>query len=129
MDTPAPSIGDRPRQVRITADGTTGTLHIDGVDFSNLVYAYALQQQAGQPPQLILHAHPHKQGAEFDGLAHVVVGEEPEPGQAIADFLSSIDPKALEQAALNREDLGDDRYGLARAMLAQAADWAQSKGI
>ena len=123
-----PSLGDAPRQVRITSDGTRAALHIDDVDFSNLVTAYSLQQQAKQAPLLVLHAHLHRQAMEFDGMAHVVIGDQPDPAQAVADFVRSLDPKTLEQAALNRDDCGDERYGLTRAMLAQIADWALGNG-
>jgi hypothetical protein len=123
-----PTIGDRPRQVRITTDGTLATLYVDGVEFTNLVHGYSLQQQAGQPPLLVLHANLHRQAMEFDGMAHVVIGDEPDPGQTVADFLRSIDPKTLEQSALQRDDLGEERYALTRAMLAQVADWALNGG-
>lgn len=126
MTTP-PSLGDQPRQVRITAEGTTATLHIDGVDFTNLVYAYALQQSSGQPPQLILHAHPHQQGAEFDGLAHVVIGDDPDPGRTVADFLTGLDPSQLQSAALNRNDLDGSATEITSAILKTLANWAQGR--
>lgn len=128
MTTP-PSLGDAPRQVRIASDGIRPTLHIDGTEFTNIVHGYSLQQQAGQPPLLVLHANLHRQAMEFDGMAHVVIGDQPDPAQAIADFVRSLDPKTLEQAALNRDDCGDERYGLTRAMLAQIAEWALGKGV
>ncbi|MFF8610789.1 hypothetical protein ACF06X_33325 [Streptomyces sp. NPDC015346] len=122
------SLASTPHRVRITTDGITSTVQLGDVDLSDQLRAFTLEQRLGQPPMLVLYAAPHRDGAVFDGLAHVVVGEEqPAPAQLIADFLTSLDPQALEQAALDREDLGDDRYALARAMLQQAADWAQGK--
>ena len=123
-----PSFGDTPRQVRIASDGIRTDLHIDDTEFTNLVHGYSLQQQAGQPPLLVLHVSLHRQAMEFDGMAHVVIGDQPDPAQAIADFVRSLDPKTLEQTALNRDDMGDERYGLTRAMLAQIADWALGEG-
>jgi hypothetical protein len=127
MTTP-PSLGDAPRHVRIASDGIRPALYIDDTEFTNLVHGYSLQQQAGQPPLLVLHANLHRQAMEFDGMAHVVVGDDPNPAQAVVDFLRSLDPKTLEQAALERDDLSNERYGLTRAMLAQAADWALGSG-
>lgn len=127
MATP-PSLGDQPRQVRITSDGIRAALYIDDTELTNLVHGYSLQQQTGQPPLLVLHVNLHRQAMEFEGMAHVVIGDEPDPAQTIADFLRSLDPKALEQAALERDDCGDERYALTRAMLAQAADWALGNG-
>jgi hypothetical protein len=123
-----PTIGDAPRQVRITSDGVRPSLYVDGIEFTDLVNAYSLQQQAGQAPTLVLHANLHRQAMEFDGMAHVVIGDEPDPAQAVVDYLRSLDPKTLEQAALQRDDLGEERYALTRAMLAQAADWALNGG-
>lgn len=74
-------------------------------------------------PQLVLHTR-QPAGAAFAGLAHVLVADPTPPGRVIADFLRSIDPATLEQAALDRNDLGDERYDLTRAMLVQLADWA-----
>ncbi|MGW7283944.1 hypothetical protein ACWGH4_00335 [Streptomyces sp. NPDC054847] len=127
MTTP-PSLGDAPRHVRIASDGTRPALHIDDTEFTNLVHGYSLQQQAGQSPLLVLHVNLHRQAMEFDGMAHVVVGDQPDPAQAVADFVRSLDPKTLEQAALNRDAMDDGRYGLTRAMLAQIADWALGNG-
>ncbi|MET9436874.1 hypothetical protein [Streptomyces sp. NPDC006551] len=122
------SLSSTPRHVHITTDGITSTVQIGDADLSDQLRAFTLEQRLGQPPMLVLYAVPHRDGAVFEGLAHVVVGEEqPDPGQIIADFLTSLDPQALEQAALYRDDLGDERYALTRAMLAQAADWARGK--
>ena len=48
--------------------------------------------------------------------------------RVITQFLGNVDPAALENAALNRDDLGNSRYDLTRAMLRQLADWARGEG-
>uniref|UniRef100_UPI0005186049 hypothetical protein n=1 Tax=Streptomyces capuensis TaxID=1464056 RepID=UPI0005186049 len=59
--------------------------------------------------------------------ARVAVAAPQEPGEAIAQFLASIEPSALENAALNRDDLENVKYDLTRAMLAQLGDWARGR--
>lgn len=77
-------------------------------------------------PTLILHTR-QPAGAAFEGLARVAVAD-PRPASAvIVEFLSSIDAEALENAALNRDDLGNGRYDLTRAMLRQLADAAREE--
>lgn len=121
-------MGDQPRHVRITTDGNLATVHVDGTNLSRHLCGYTLEHRADQLPMLVLYARPGTDGAVFEGMAHVVVGDEPtDPADQIAAFLRSVDPQALEQAALHRDDLGTDRYALARAMLQQAADWAQGR--
>lgn len=122
-----PSLADEPRQVRITTDGTTGRIEVDGTNISSMLHGYSLEHRVGQLPLLVLHAHPHREGVAFEGVAHVAVGTEHDPGEAIAAFLANIDPAALEQAALNRDDLDGTKSELTKAMLAQLADWAQGK--
>ncbi|WP_055713155.1 hypothetical protein [Streptomyces torulosus] len=61
----------------------------------------------------------------FEGLAHVVIGDRPDPGPAAAAFLSVISPAELEKAALARHDLMDGQpHELTRAMLALLREWA-----
>ncbi|MGW2849614.1 hypothetical protein, partial [Streptomyces sp. NPDC001274] len=68
----APSMADEPRHVRITADGTAGSVSIDGADISRSLQGYSLQHQVGAAPILMLHTVPHR-GLDFEGLAHVAV--------------------------------------------------------
>ncbi|MEU4916872.1 MULTISPECIES: hypothetical protein [Streptomyces] len=111
-----------PRPVTITTDGPTAHVTVDGHDLSRQVRAYTVQHEAGQHPQLLLYAKP---GADIalDGLAYVAVAAE-DPAPAVIDFLRGIDPAALEQAALERDDLDDTRNALTRAMLTQLIEWA-----
>lgn len=122
----APNMADNPRRVQITADGMTGRVVVDGTDLSKDVRGYTLEHHVGEAPRLVLHAVAHR-GAQFEGLAHVVVGEEHDPGATVAAFLSSVDPEALQQAALSRDDLDGSKHELTRAMLQQLADWAQGR--
>ncbi|WP_344103708.1 hypothetical protein [Streptomyces beijiangensis] len=98
---------------------------LDGVDVSRHVAAYSLQQAAGEPCTAVLHLSP-RAGAEFDGLARVVVGEAPDPGPAAASFLEAIDGRELERAVLTRHDLLDGQpQELTRAMLRLLIEWAR----
>ncbi|MFH8581627.1 hypothetical protein [Streptomyces zaomyceticus] len=125
--TAEPSLGDQPRTVRITTDGVSAKVEIDGVDMSRLLRGYTLEHRVNEPPLLVLYASGHATPAVFDGFAHVVVGDAPDLGPAIDDFLRSVDAAALERAALDRDDLDGTRHELTRAMLAQLADYALGK--
>lgn len=122
-----PSLGDTERTVNITSDGTRAQILLDAVDISREVAGYTLEHRAGQPPLLVLYALPGARTV-FDGIAEVAVAAEADPGPALAAFLANVDAIALEQAALNREDLDGTRHELTRAMLAQLAEWAQGGG-
>lgn len=123
----AQSKADQPRHVRITADGITGTVAVDGTDISKSVQGYNLEHRVGSVPLLVLYTAPHR-GLNFDGLAHVAVGEQHDPGDIITAFLTNIDPAALQRAALNRDDLDGTSTELTRAMLQQLVDIAQGQG-
>ena len=122
----APSIADQPRHVRITADGVTGSIAIDGTDISKSVQGYNLEHRVGAAPLLVLYTAPHR-GLDFEGLSHVAVGDQADPGEVVAAFLVNIDAADLERAALNRDDLDGTSTELTRAMLRQLADWAQGR--
>ncbi|TXS39686.1 hypothetical protein [Streptomyces sp. t39] len=119
-----PSMAWRARHVRITADGPGADVRLDDQDISPHVAGYTIEHRVGERPVVILHALPTGQ-AVFEGMAQVAVGRPANPAAAVVDFLQGIDPKRLEQAALERDDLTGERYDLARAMVAQLADWAQ----
>ncbi|MEU1078612.1 hypothetical protein ABZ404_39145 [Streptomyces sp. NPDC005878] len=129
-----PSMGDPQHAVKIEATGWGATITVDGHDLSRKLRGYTIEQQAGQPALVVLYKKKDADPIGFEGLAQVAVAhafEEPKPvdeGAVVAVFLANIDPVALENAALNRDDLGNDRYELTRAMLRQLADWAQGKG-
>ena len=115
------------RRVRITSEGTRGTIEIDGADCSEAVSAYSLHHDVGRRPELVIQiadARPH----DFDGYARVVVGTPPDPGPAAAAFLAAIDPALLERAALSRHDLmvGGPHEGT-RVMLAVLQEWASGE--
>jgi hypothetical protein len=121
-----PSMADQPHQVRLTSNGLSGTVEVDGADISAQVQGYNLEARVGAAPLLVLYASPHG-GVVFEGLAHVAIGAEQDPGPSIAAFLASMDPASVEQAALNRDDLQNSKHGVTAAVLAQLADWAQGR--
>ncbi|CAL9666979.1 hypothetical protein SUDANB145_07209 (plasmid) [Streptomyces sp. enrichment culture] len=114
--------------VHIDAQPGQATIRIDGHALPpGSVTGYVLQHDInGALPTLILHTR-QATGAAFDGLARVAVGVPTNPADLITDFLQQIDPAALENAALNRDDLGHNQYDLTRAMLRQLADTARGE--
>ncbi|CAM5491251.1 MULTISPECIES: hypothetical protein [Streptomyces] len=113
--------------VVIDAQPGHANISIDDAEVGNHVVGYTLEHDVPNAlPLLVMHVR-HPAGAIFDGLARVAVAAPQEPGEDVARFLNAIDPAALENAALNREDLGAGQYDLTRAMLAQLADWAQGR--
>ncbi|MFD8384237.1 hypothetical protein ACFV2X_37935 [Streptomyces sp. NPDC059679] len=119
----------KPSAHNIVIDAQPGhaNISIDDAEVGNYVVGYTLEHDVPNAlPLLILHVR-HPAGAIFDGLARVAVAAPQEPGEAIAQFLAGIEPSALENAALNRDDLENVKYDLTRAMLAQLADWAMGR--
>jgi len=113
--------------VVIDAQPGAANIRIDDAEVGQHVVGYTLEHDvANALPLLVLHIR-DADGAYFDGLARVAVAAPQPPGEAIAQFLRGIDPHALENAALNRDDLGDTKYDLTRAMLRQLADWAAGR--
>lgn len=123
----APSMADQPHQVRLTTNGLTASVEIDGTDVSSTVQGYNLEARMGTAPLLVLYAAPGR-GVAFDGLAHVAIGDEADFGDTIAAFLANIDAATLERAALNRDDLDGSSNELTKAILTQLAEIAQGKG-
>ncbi|MEU0837081.1 hypothetical protein [Streptomyces sp. NPDC005969] len=121
-----PSMADQPHQVRLTSNGLSGTVEVDGADISAQVQGYNLEHRVGAAPLLVLYTTPHR-GLDFEGLAHVAIGDQTDPGEAVAAFLANVNPGALQEAALARDDLENSKHGVTAAILAQLADWAQGK--
>ncbi|MEZ7005673.1 hypothetical protein ACBR37_19360 [Streptomyces sp. AD55] len=115
--------------VRIEAQPGDATISLDGVPIPRgQVVGYSLEHDvANALPILVLHTR-QPDGAAWEGLARVAVADpQQDTGEQIAAFLANINPAALERAALERDDLADERYALTAAMLATLADWAQGK--
>lgn len=114
--------------VRIDAQPGHVTIALDGTPLPpGQLTGYTLHHGdiQGVLPTLVLHTR-QPAGAAFEGLARVAVAEpQQDHGRAFQEFLANIDPAALENAALNRDDLGSAKYDLTRAMLAQLAEWAR----
>lgn len=114
--------------VRIDAQPGHATITIDGTPLpTGTVTGYTLQHDIiNGLPLIVLHTR-QPNGAAFEGLARVAVGVTENPADIAASFLSQIDPAELENTALNRDDLGTDKYDLTRAMLRQLTDWARGQ--
>jgi hypothetical protein len=116
--------------VRIDAQPGHATITLDGTPVPReQVTGYVLEHSiADALPMLLLHTR-QPSGVVWEGLARVAVADpQHDIGKQIADFLGNISPGALEGAALERDDLSDERYGLTAAMLRTLAAWAQGKG-
>lgn len=89
--------------IRVCADGPTGSLEVDGVDISDAVHSLAFRMDAQEAPQLLVEVAPHRsQEIEATGVeVTYVVLDDP------AGWLRSIDPKLLERAALDGAGMGD----------------------
>lgn len=114
--------------VRIDAQPGSASIRIDDAEIGEYVLGYTIQHDIHSAlPQMVIHTR-QPAGTLFDAFAQVVVAADPAPGETIRGFLRAINPVELEQAALERDDLGDGRYDLTRAMLAQLTDWAEERG-
>ncbi|MFC7794654.1 hypothetical protein [Streptomyces cinereoruber] len=125
MSTPTePSV----HSVRIDAQPGHAKIVLDNTPLpENQVTGYVLEHSITDAlPTLLLHTR-QPGHMQWQGIARVAIAEQTDPGPVIADFLRSVDPVALERAALNRDDLDGTRHELTRAMLAQLTDWALGK--
>lgn len=115
--------------LHIDAQPGHATISLDGTPMPpGTVTGYTLQHDiaGGLLPLAVLHTR-QPDSVAFEGLARVAVGVTDTPGDIAAAFLAQVDPEALENAALNRDDLGNNQYDLTRAMLRQLADWARGE--
>ncbi|MFE1452005.1 hypothetical protein [Streptomyces olivaceoviridis] len=116
--------------VRIDAQPGHATISINGTPLpAGQIIGYELQHDvANALPMLILHVR-QPTGAVWEGLARVAVADpQQDVGEQTAAFIGTINPAALEGAALERDDLSHERYGLTAAILATLADWARGRG-
>jgi hypothetical protein len=111
--------------VHIDAQPGHATISIDGTPLpAGQVIGYQLEHSiADALPMLILHTR-QPTGAIWDGLARVAVATHQDPGQAVADFVSGLDPAALQRAALDRTDLSGGKTEMTEAILKQITEWA-----
>lgn len=116
------------RAVKLMYSGPGKALvEIDGVDLTNRIHGFRVEAQAPDPQAyVVLDVLPRMDGVEFEGLARVAVGEQPDPGPAAAKFLAAIDAGELERVALMRDDVDSDG-GLTGAMLRQLQEWASGR--
>lgn len=114
--------------LRIDAQPGHATITLDGTPMPpGTVTGYTIQHDINAGiPLAVLHTR-QPDGVAFEGLARIAVGVTDTPADIVAAFLAQIDPAALENAALNRDDLGTDKYDLTRAMLRQLAHWARGE--
>ncbi|MYW43054.1 hypothetical protein [Streptomyces sp. SID161] len=116
--------------VRIDAQPGHATISIDGTPLpAGQVIGYELQHYiASSLPMLVLHVR-QPTGTVWEGLARVAVADpQHDVGEQIASFVSNLNPAAVQGAALERDDLGNDRTSVTEAILKTITDWAQGRG-
>ncbi|MCX4749232.1 hypothetical protein OG455_27630 [Kitasatospora sp. NBC_01287] len=120
-------IPPEPQHVRIQASGPTARLELNGRNMADQVREYQLRHTAGQIPECLLLLKPTAD-VDWDGAARVLVGEDPDPGPAAAQFLAALDGGEVERAVLARHDLLDGApHEFTRALLTQLTEWALGK--
>lgn len=114
---------DPPLPVTIRVeDGTGASVVIGGQELGHQLAGFSVEHASGVPVVTIVPASPD---IRVEGLAEVVVGRPPDPGEAAAAFLEAIDPGELERTALARMDLDGRPYGMTSAILRQLGEWAR----
>lgn len=100
-----------------------------GQDISDHLSGVEISMTGGVPyADVLLHVNPARaMHPEIDVLARVVVAAEPDIGVAVTRFLTAIDPQSLQDAALNRPDLGRGPQDLTKAMITQLIEWANGR--
>ncbi|MFC8008659.1 hypothetical protein [Streptomyces cinereoruber] len=114
--------------VRIDAQPGHANILLDNAPLpADQITGYVLEHSITNAlPTLLLHTR-QPGHVQWQGLARVAVVEQVDPGPVIADFLRAINPAALDQAALGRDDLDGSPNELTKAMLAQLIDWAEGR--
>lgn len=128
QDTESPQVDLRRFRLAGTSAGDM-VVELDGKDISRSVYGVHLNIAADlRNPfaHVVLELSPLA-GSEFDGMARVAIGEQPDPGPAAVQFLTAMDPKELERVALQRLDIDTGEGGLTGAMLRQLIEWASGR--
>lgn len=116
------------RPLRITGkDAFDAEVFLDGQDITSKLRGVHMKVGFDEPAEAMLVLNHRALPSDFDGLARVAIGVEPDPGPAAAKFIAAIDAEMLEQAALNRLDLDPGPQGLTKAMLAQLQEWASGR--
>ena len=116
------------RAVRIDAMPGSASVRIDHHEIGDQILGYTLQHEiSGSLPTLLLHTR-QPSGVAFEGLARVAVASSTPPAEMIVEFLGSVDPLTLERAALNRDDLDNNKGAATRAILRQLTEWAKDGG-
>lgn len=126
-----PSLGSPDGEVQNVRIRMLGPGHAEvllhGIDIASDLIGFQLTAPDPRAvPELVLMLGPRQaSGTSYEGMARVLVGEEPDPGPAAARFLEAIDPEQLQQAALGRADLGAGPNCTTEAILRQLQEWAR----
>lgn len=110
---------------------TAPVIEIDGNDIRADIAGIVIEMDPKHTPRVTLVVPADRvQATHFEGLAVTelsTMAGPPSPGEGAAVFLKAMDAKLLEEAALNRMDLGNGPNELTKAMLRQLIDWAEGR--
>ncbi|OKI09368.1 hypothetical protein A6A06_01255 [Streptomyces sp. CB02923] len=120
------STSDQHHRVRISAaPEQPAVIEIDGHGVASSVEAYRITQTVDEGLEVALYVATDWNGVRFESLADVVV-EPADVRPVVAGFLDAVDWRKLDEAVLDRDDLGGAPGELTCGMLAQLREWALS---
>lgn len=96
-----------------------GTVEVNGQDVTQEISGLAFDMRPGQPPLLTLHFIAAVGVLEGEGIVHAQSATT--DGDGLVEFLDAINPKLLEEAALEESGWGDNQTEI---MLTVLKKWA-----
>jgi len=96
-----------------------GTVKVNGEDVTEQISGMTFDMRPGQPPLLTLHYIGASGVIEGEGIVRVQT--EPTEGDDLLEFLEAINPKLLEEEALEQSGWGDNQTEM---MLTILKKWA-----
>jgi len=109
-----------PVPFRITTDGRTGTIEVDGTDITSGTVGLAFEAGYGEPSRLTVQLAPGHQGV-LEGFAVVQVAT-----SDAADRVRSLDPDEVRAAVLDQQaDLSMDPIGVTVEAIARLLEHPQ----
>jgi hypothetical protein len=91
---------------KVSTDGLTVGLEVNGVDLSSGIEQIIFEQANGEVPRLGVRFRGDV-SLEGEGIIHVLPTVDGDPRELILAFLESVDPVALDAAALEEQSLDD----------------------
>jgi hypothetical protein len=106
--------------VKTDANGT-GQLVLNGVNVSDKITGYVIQNKVGEPPVLAISLVNSE--TEIEGVAIVKSNDSKnESHSSVIDFLSRIDPQELSDEVLSKSSFAEDPIYIALQILMERAN-------